>query len=282
MSSPHHADLVLLEALSTTPVVRFASFFLCPRHRSLLPHRCPGCGMPARFARSANAVARLSGDTLHPWQCRFVTRPTSRRQGGAACGADLTRMDSVPEEPDAATMTVLLQVQRQVMDLLAAGGPKSATSAGSPVPVAHYFADVRAIVAMTFRSWPIAREYAGTACPAAVLDAEYASRAAQAQPLLNTPGKKKTSKPYTAPLMESLAAGTALDIALQLLGAPDAHDAQACLDPLVQQLRGVDLALSTYLRRPAMDLSPSADRCQGPVHGEPVFQLLGEPCRARS
>jgi hypothetical protein len=160
-------------------------------------------------------------------------------------------MDSVPEEPDAATMTVLLQVQRQIMDLLAVGGPKSAMSAGAPVPVAHYFADVRAVVAMIFRSWPIAREYASTACLAAVLDAEYASRAAQAQPLLNTPGKKKTSKPYTAPPMESLAAGAALDIALQLLGAPDAHDAQARLDPLVQQLRGVDLALSTYLRRPA-------------------------------
>ena len=43
---------------------------------------------------------------------------------------------------------------------------------------------------MIFRSWPIAREYAGTACLAAVLDAEYASRAAQAQPLLNTPGKR--------------------------------------------------------------------------------------------
>ncbi len=137
------------------------------------------------------------------------------------------------------------------MDLLAASGPETAMSAGAPVPVAHYFADLRATVAMVFRSWPVAREYAGTPRLAAALDAEYASRVAQAKPLLNTPGKKKTSKPYTAPPTECLATGAALDVAANLLDTHDPGDARRRLVPLVQRLREADLALSTWLRRPS-------------------------------
>lgn len=55
-------------------------------------------------------------------------------------------------------------------------------SVGVPVPVAHYFADLRAVVAVIFRTWPEARPYAGTRTLSAVLDAEHASRAARAQP----------------------------------------------------------------------------------------------------
>ncbi|MFD3587105.1 hypothetical protein [Streptomyces sp. NPDC058683] len=124
-------------------------------------------------------------------------------------------------------------------------------SAGAPVSVLHYFADLRAAVAMIFRSWPVAREYVSTPCLADALDAEYASRAAQAEPLLNTPGKKKTSKPYTVPPTECLAIGAALDIATNLLDAHDPGDARSRLAPLVQRLREVDLALSTWLRRPS-------------------------------
>ncbi|MFB7113828.1 hypothetical protein [Streptomyces sp. NPDC056291] len=87
------------------------------------------------------------------------------------------------------------RVQQQLMDLLTASGPETAMSAGSPVPVAHYFADLRATVAIIFRTWPAASEYASTPRLTAALDAEYASRVAQAEPLLHTPGKKKTSKP---------------------------------------------------------------------------------------
>ncbi|MFE1406367.1 hypothetical protein ACFW5D_22455 [Streptomyces sp. NPDC058770] len=123
-------------------------------------------------------------------------------------------------------------------------------SAGAPVPVAHYFADLRAIVAMIFRSWPEARPYASTPVLAAALDAEHAVRAAQAEPLLNSAGKKKTSKPYTVPPVDSLVTGAVLDIAAQLLGAPDRNEARARLAPLVQRLRDADRALSTYLRRP--------------------------------
>ncbi|MFC9248491.1 hypothetical protein ACFWM5_13470 [Streptomyces bobili] len=99
-------------------------------------------------------------------------------------------------------------------------------SAGAPVPVAHYFADLRAVVAVIFRTWPEARPYASTPTLSAALDAEHASRAARAQPLLNTGGKKKTSKPYTAPPQDSLAAGAVMDIASQLLAAADPHGAR--------------------------------------------------------
>ncbi|MFE9725345.1 TniQ family protein [Streptomyces sp. NPDC005794] len=237
---------------------RLPVVFLCLRHQRLLQHECTGCGTPVHSVRTANAnaIARLSDDTLHPWQCRFPTRPTPQHQPETACATDLTRLDLPSAEPDTVTMTVLLQLQQQLVDLVTAGGPETAMSAGAPVPAAHYFADLRATVAMVFRTWPVAREYAGTPCLAAALDAEYASRAAQAEPLLNTPGKKKTSKPYTAPPADSLAAGAVLDIASQLLQAPDPHEARQRLAPLVQHLRDADRALSTYLRRPAWISQP--------------------------
>ncbi|WP_265568137.1 hypothetical protein [Streptomyces hygroscopicus] len=79
--------------------------------------------------------------------------------------------------------------------MIVAGGPATTMSAGAPVPVAHYFAALRAVVARIFRTWPEARPYSSTLALAATLDAEHASRTAQAQPLLKTAGKKKTSKP---------------------------------------------------------------------------------------
>ncbi|MFG2872792.1 hypothetical protein [Streptomyces sp. NPDC048338] len=148
-------------------------------------------------------------------------------------------------------MTALLRVQRQLIDLLVASGPGTAMSAGTPVPVPHYFADLRAMVAMIFRSWPVAREHASTPCLAAAIDAEYASRVSQAEPLLNTLGKKKTSKPYTVPPQGCLATGAALDIAAELLDAHSPVDARHRLAPLVQRLREADLGLSTWLRRPS-------------------------------
>lgn len=225
--------------------------FLCPRHQCLLQHQCPGCKAPAQFSPVADAIARPTDGTLHPWQCRFTARPVPLQTPEAVCAADLTRPDLSPATPEAVTMLVLLQVHRQLTDLLAASGPETAMSAGAPVSVLTYFADLRATVAMIFRSWPVAREYASTPCLADALDAEYASRAAQAEPLLNTPGKKKTSKPYTVPPTECLATGAALDIATNLLDAHDPGDARSRLAPLVQRLREVDLALSTWLRRPS-------------------------------
>ncbi len=153
-------------------------------------------------------------------------------------------------------MAALVQVQRHLAGLLAAGGPESTTSAGAPVPVAHYFADLRATVAMIFRTWPEARPYAGTSFLAAVLDAEHASRTAQAQPLLNTAGKKKTSKPYTAPPTDSLATGAVLQIATRLLRAADPCEARESMTPLVHRLRDADRALSVYLCRAAWISTP--------------------------
>ncbi|MCX4906675.1 TniQ family protein [Streptomyces sp. NBC_00878] len=228
---------------------RLPVIFLCLRHRRLLSHRCTRCGTLAQFVRTANSIARLSDDSLHPTQCRFTARSASHRQPTGACGADLARPDISPG-PDPVTMNVLLHVQRELGHLLAAGGPATTMSAGAPVPVAHYFADLRAIVAMIFRSWPEARPYASTPVLVAALDAEHAARAAQAEPLLNSAGKKKTSKPYTVPPDDSLVTGAVLDIAAQFLGTPDRHEARERLAPLVLRLRAADRALSTYLRRP--------------------------------
>ncbi|MGW0692802.1 hypothetical protein [Streptomyces sp. NPDC002738] len=57
-------------------------------------------------------------------------------------------------------------------------------------------------------------------------------------------------KPHTVPPDDSLVTGAVLDIAAQLLGTPDRHEARERLDPLVLRLRDADRALSTYLRRP--------------------------------
>lgn len=222
--------------------------FLCLRHLRLLQHECPGCGTPVHSVRTANAnaIARLSDDTLHPWQCRFPTRPTPQHQPETACATDLTRHDPPSAEPDTVTMTVLLQLQQRLVDLLTAGGPETAMSAGAPVPAAHYFADLRATVAMGMPA----------PCLATVLDTECTSRVAQAEPLLNIAGKKKTSKPCTAPPTDPLAAGAVLDIAVKLLQASDPHEARRHLTPLVHHLRDADRALSTYLRRPTWISKP--------------------------
>ncbi|MFJ8083367.1 hypothetical protein ACIQ6Y_22515 [Streptomyces sp. NPDC096205] len=173
-------------------------------------------------------------------------------------------------------MIVLLQVQRRLIDLLGVNGPETVRSAGAAVPVPHYFADLRAVIAMIFRSWPVAREYASTPCLAVTLDAEHESRAAQAEPLLNTPGKKKTSKPYTAPPTGRLATGAALDIATNLLDAHDPRDARSRLAPLVQRLREVDLALSTWLSPPGLDLGLAEASGHGSSDGQKGHSMIAQ------
>lgn len=225
--------------------------FLCVRHQRLLAHQCPGCSTLAQSTHTGSATARLTNDALNPWQCRSAkARSAPTEQPTHACGTDLTRQGTPSEQPDSVTVNVLVQVQQQLAELLAAGGPEAMMSAGASVPVAHYFADLRAVVAMIFRTWPEARPYASTPALAA-LDAEHAFRTAQAQPLLNTVGKKKTSKPYTAPPQDSLSTGAVLDVASQLLAAADPYKARERMAPLVRRLRDADRALSTYLRRPA-------------------------------
>ncbi|MEW1794080.1 TniQ family protein [Streptomyces niveus] len=236
---------------------RLPMIFLCVRHRRLLAHQCPGCGVLAQSTHAGSAIARPTDETLNPRQCRSAKmRPAPTGKPARACGADLARQDALPGEPDTATMNVLLRVQWRLVELLAAGGPETTMSTGAWVPVAHYFADLRAVVAMIFRTWPEARPYASTPALAAALDAEYASRTAQAQPLLNTVGKKKTSKPYTVPPQDPLAMGAVLDIAYQLLATTELDEAREFLAPLVQRLREDDRALSIYLRRPAWISTP--------------------------
>ncbi|MFD4339966.1 TniQ family protein [Streptomyces anulatus] len=231
--------------------------FLCVRHQRLLAHQCPCCGALAQSAHAGSAIARLSDDALNPWQCRSAeARSEPAEHPAHACGADLSRESAPVGELDSATMALLVQVQRHLAGLLAAGGPESTTSAAAPVPVAHYFADLRATVAMIFRTWPEARPRAGTSFLAAVLDDEHASRTAEAQPLLNTAGKKKTSKPYTAPPTDSLATGAVLQIATRLLRASDPCEARESMTPLVHRLRDADRALSAYLCRAAWISAP--------------------------
>lgn len=153
-------------------------------------------------------------------------------------------------------MAALVDVQRQFTDLLTACGPEIRVSAGELVRAADYFADLRAVVAMIFRTWPVARAYASTPHLAAALDVEHAMRVVQAQPLFNTPGKKKTSKPYTAPPVDCLSAGAALEVAAKLPDTRTSDDARSRLAPLVQQLRETDTALSTWLRRPSWISAP--------------------------
>ncbi|NEE36620.1 TniQ family protein, partial [Streptomyces sp. SID7982] len=68
---------------------RLPVVFLCLRHRRLLSHRCHDCGALAQSAHTANAIARLSDDSLHPTQCRFSAPSTPHQQSAGPCGADL-------------------------------------------------------------------------------------------------------------------------------------------------------------------------------------------------
>lgn len=145
---------------------------------------------------------------------------------------------------------MLLSCQQHFNALLDDNGPEQTMSGGTPVPVAHYFADLRATVALLFLTWPLARGHTATPDLAAALDRAYRHRRAVALPLMNTAGKRHSSRPYTVPPDDALTSGAALDTAARLLGAPDHAEACTRIAPLFAQLHRTNPALSSYLRRP--------------------------------
>ncbi|MFI6948840.1 hypothetical protein [Streptomyces sp. NPDC050422] len=124
------------------------------------------------------------------------------------------------------------------------------------MPVAHYFADLRAMAAMVFLTWPVAREYTGTPQLAAALDREFDHRHARALPMMSAAGKRHSSRPYSAPPTDSFTTGAVLGAAARLLEAADPAEARTQLAPIVTRLRRTNLALSAYMRRPAW-ISPA-------------------------
>ncbi|MEV0491867.1 hypothetical protein [Streptomyces atratus] len=69
--------------------------------------------------------------------------------------------------------------------------------------------------------------------------------------MMSTAGKRQSSRPYSAPPADSFTTGAVLDAAARLLEGPDPVTARIRMEPLVKRLRQTNLALSTYLRRPA-------------------------------
>ncbi|QMU74329.1 hypothetical protein GXP74_37670 [Streptacidiphilus sp. P02-A3a] len=225
--------------------------FACPRHRRLLRVNCPSCLQPVNGAQKGSIIARLWDDDLHPTQCRTTRTPLTIGRLQPACGTELSESaELIAGSPcDEHTLKYLLGLQERLLHLLDPTGPDMTPSVGWLVPVAHYFADLRALLGLVFLTWPAARHLAGTPALTTVLDEEAQQRRARAEDLHTRPGKKYSSRPYTDPPVNPLLMGAVLGIAMSLLDADDEVLAIELLTPLVRQAYAENQALANYLRR---------------------------------
>ncbi|MFJ8664214.1 hypothetical protein [Streptomyces sp. NPDC093600] len=198
-------------------------------------------------------IARPWDEELHPTQCRTTTAPRTVGRLQPACGAQLAEPDGAlsGELPDVRTLEHLLGLQQRLQDLLDPVGPAMTPCVGWLIPAADYFADLRALLGLVFLSWPVARPFAATAALAEALDHDAEQRHARATVLRGSPGKKRSSRPYTDPPLDPLLMGAVLGIAERLLDADDEEQARERMLPLIHQASDVDYALSFYLRRKA-------------------------------
>ncbi|MEU7205916.1 TniQ family protein [Streptomyces sp. NPDC045470] len=222
--------------------------FACTEHQRLLDHQCHACDQPIHVANTHTAIPRLHDATLHPLQCRSIP---SGRDRTAACGADFTTATAPTDIPDTPTLEVLLRRQEHLNMLLDDNGPERALSAGTLVPIARYFADLRATAGLLFLTWPLVREHTATPQLAAALDRSYKRRRTLAVPLMNAASKRHSSRPYTVPPDDAFTTGAALDTAARLLDAPDPAEARTRMAPLFARLHRTNPGLSSYVRRPA-------------------------------
>lgn len=125
---------------------RLPIYFACLTHRRVLSHRCPTCRMPA-LTKNPPATSQLipAADTadLHPMDCRAL----ALTQDGCVGRFDTLQQDPAEaaalEPRDTAT---LLNLQHRFNELLRAHPDSAtATSAGTEVTSAQYFADLRAV-----------------------------------------------------------------------------------------------------------------------------------------
>lgn len=125
---------------------RLPIYFACLTHRRVLSHRCPTCRMPA-LTKNPPATSQLipaadSAD-LHPMSCRAL----ALTQDGCGGRFDIPQQD--PAEAAALgprDMVSLLNLQRRFDELLRAHPDSAtATSGGTKVTSAQYFADLRAV-----------------------------------------------------------------------------------------------------------------------------------------
>ncbi|MFD9463017.1 TniQ family protein [Streptomyces sp. NPDC060027] len=232
---------------------RLPPVFACTKHRRLLRVSCPACRQPVHTVEMNSIIARPWDEDLHPTQCRTTTAPRTVGRLQPACGVQLAEPDgALPEGlPDAQTLEHLLGLQQRLLDLLNPIGPEMTPCVGWLIPVADYFADLRALLGLVFLSWPAARPLAATPALAEALDHDAGQRHARVTILRGRPGKKHSSRPFTDPPLDPLLMGAVLGIAEHLLDADDEEQARERMLPLIHQASDLDQALSLYLRRKA-------------------------------
>ncbi|MFJ7998722.1 TniQ family protein [Streptomyces sp. NPDC096310] len=225
--------------------------FACTKHRRLLRVGCPKCRQPTDEVEMGSVIARPWDEDLHPTQCRTTTASRTTGHIQPACRAQLAESGHVvPEDlPDLKTLEHLLGLQQRLQSLLDPASPEMTSCVGWLIPVADYFADLRALLGLVFLSWPAARPFAATPTLAEVLDDEAAQRYARAAVLRGEPGKKHSSRPFTDPPLPPLPMGAVLGVAERLLDVEDENQARERMLPLIEQARDFDQALSLYLRR---------------------------------
>lgn len=114
--------------------------FACPDHGVLLEHGCPNKHPPAAIPQ---LISQTADCTLRPAQCRGLQRdqPASRGRTTPSCGARLDRPAAI-NDPGAGA----LEAQHRLLDLFDPRHPAETA--------AHFFTDVRVIVALLCASWP--------------------------------------------------------------------------------------------------------------------------------
>jgi hypothetical protein len=136
---------------------RLPVVFACTRHRALLRHTCPRCGIPAHFRGTGKPLMYSRTDTdLHPCQCRAIPERDSPAEPAQACGAYL----GLAAPPRCANLPPLLDLQHRFDMLLDPRAPNQVESLGAETSAARYFTDLRLTVAALAASWPQAEDLA--------------------------------------------------------------------------------------------------------------------------
>ncbi|MCL7378357.1 TniQ family protein [Streptomyces sp. 35G-GA-8] len=233
--------------------------FACVEHRRMLRRHCPYCGRPAHAARRG-LIAHASQEDLHPTQCRASSIFQTSSRDRSVCGASMAaESGSRSISSDRATREEIIGLQRRIDALLSPNGPSSTLSCGEMVSVAQYFMDLRAVTALIFASWPLARPLAATEALARAAERDGERRQRSARDLRSRVKGAWAGNYFLAPPDTALATSAVLGIAERLLKAADNSEERAGLIDLYQPAVAGRAPLS---RRLVAELGASPPLCR--------------------
>ncbi|WP_439813407.1 hypothetical protein [Streptomyces sp. P9-2] len=160
---------------------------------------------------------------------------------------------------DRATREAIIGLQERIDALLSLNGQALTLSCGELVSVAQYFMDLRAVTALIFASWPLARPLAATEVLARAADRDGERRQRSARDLRSRVKGARVGDFFLAPPDTALATSAILGIAERLLKAADNSEERAGLIELYQPAVAGRAPLS---RRLVAELGASPPLCR--------------------